>query len=343
MDKRITSAIKYITFFAIGIGMLWLTFRNQDFGSILQKIKHVHAGWLGLSVCIATLAHVSRTLRWNMMIEPLGYKPKFINTFWALCAGYFANLAIPRIGEITRCGLLSKAEDVPFNELLGTVIVERVMDVLMLLLCLLLVAVTQFDLIGGFLTENIFDPMGAKFENFTAPALWLIGFAALAVVFIGWKVLSRTEKFKGVMDKITLLLKGILDGVKSVSKVKNIPLFIFHTFFIWLMYFFSSYFCFFALDATSALDAKAGLFILVIGGIGMSAPVQGGIGAYHWIVSRGLMIYGIAETEGIVYATVVHGYQTVLVIVLGAIGFFVLMATGKKSKKQNGLQANHSK
>ncbi len=343
MNKKLISIIKYSLFFAVGIGMLWLTFRNQDFSSILQKIKNVHSGWLLLSVSVAVLAHLSRTHRWNMMIEPLGYKPRFINTFWALCAGYFANLAIPRIGEITRCGLLSKAEDVPFNELIGTVIVERVMDVLMLLLCLLLVAITQFDLIGGFLTENIFAPMGSKFSTFTAPTLWIIGLAVVAIGVAGWKLLSRTEKFKSLLHKMSTLLKGILDGVKSVKRVKNIPLFVFHTVFIWIMYFMANYFCFFALDSTSGLDAKAGLFILVIGGLGMSAPVQGGIGAYHWIVSRGLMIYGIAETEGIVYATVVHGYQTVLVIALGAIGFFVLMATGKKSKVNDGLQANHSK
>jgi uncharacterized protein (TIRG00374 family) len=337
LTKNIRSALKYILFLFIGIGMLWLTFRNQDFGAVVDKIKHVHIGWLLLSVFVAVLAHISRTVRWNMLIEPLGYKPKIINTFWALCAGYFANLAVPRIGEITRCAMLSKAENVPFNELIGTVIVERIMDVIMLLLFLILVATMEFKLIGGFLNENIILPMVQKFQNVSAMQLAIVFFILVAGCMIMYRYLARSTKFSGGIEKVIHLLKGVMDGVKSVGRLKNIPLFIFHTLFIWTMYFFASYFCFFALDATSALDARAGLFILVIGGLGMSAPVQGGIGAYHFIVSRGLMLYNIPETEGIVYATVVHGYQTILVILLGATGFFVLMATNKKSKQIHGL------
>lgn len=331
MKNKIIPAIKYLLFLAIGIGMLWLTFRNQDFSLLAEKIKTLKINWLIAAFLVAILSHLSRAARWVMLIEPLGYKPKLSNTFWALCAGYFANLAIPRIGEITRCGLLTKAEKVPFNELLGTVIVERVMDVIMLFILLVAVAAMQYHLIGDFLQTNIIQPLAGKFQNPVVLLVLVAGLVMMAVV-VYFLFFRKREKSNPMLEKITLLLKGVVDGVKSVSKLKNIPLFIFHTIFIWAMYFMATWLCFFTLDATSHLSAVAGLFILVAGGLGMSAPVQGGIGAFHYIVSRGLMLYGISETDGIIYATISHGYQTLLVIVLGAIGFFVLMATSRKSK-----------
>jgi len=177
----------------------------------------------------------------------------------------------------------------------------------------------------------------SKFQNLNLPLVIGVLVVGIIAVFAYFYFSKHSGKSKAIFEKINLLLKGVADGIKSIAKMKNKSLFIFHTLFIWVMYFFASYLCFFALDSTSMLDAKAGLFILVIGGLGMSAPVQGGIGAFHFIVSRGLMLYGISETEGIVYATIVHGYQTILVIALGAIGFFVLIATGKRIKANNGL------
>ncbi len=291
----------------------------------------MHKGWLLAGIVVSCFAHFSRAVRWKMLIEPLGHKPKISNTFWAVCAGYFANLAIPRLGEIYRCGTLGNAEKIPFNELLGTVIVERIIDVLTVFAVMLLVAAMEFDLIGGFLNETIISPLNEKIGHLASGALWVTLIGVGVLLYYGWKFISKSEKFKGVTAKINNTVKGILDGIKSVRKLKNGWLFLFHTVFIWAMYFLGSYFAFFALDSTSALGVKEGLFVLVIAGLGMAAPVQGGIGAYHWIVSHGLMLYNIPETEGIVYATMVHGYQTLLLIILGAIGTAVLLAAKKKN------------
>lgn len=343
MNKKFADALKYILFFGIGVLLLWLTFRNQNFSNILDKIKNVHLGWMILAIIASLFAHISRAIRWNMLIEPLGYKPKTVNTFWAVCAGYFANLAIPRLGEITRCGTLSNAEKIPFNELFGTVIVERIMDVLMLFIGLLIVTAMEFDLIGGFLNETIFHPITTKLQNLAGSKLWIVVIIAATVIYFLWKALSKTEKFKNIILKINNLIKGVVEGMISVRKLKSIPLFIFHTIWIWSMYFFASYLVFFALDSTAALGLKEGLVVLVIGGLGMTAPVQGGIGAYHWIVSHGLMLYNIPETDGIVYATLVHGYQTLLLILLGAIGMGILLMAAKKNPEINGLHTSDSK
>lgn len=245
--------------------------------------------------------------------------------------GYFANLAIPRIGEITRCGSLSKAENIPFNILIGTVIIERVIDLAMLAFSILIVASLEFDIMSGFLSDNLIYPLKQKF--YTSAYMWLfllsiMGILLLTIYFLKKKV--HVLRKKAWYQKVEQLIGGVLNGVRTVVKMKRNGLFVFHTFFIWIMYFFMTYSCFFALESTKTLGVKAGMFVLVIGGLGMSAPVQGGIGAYHWIVSQGLLLFDIKLTDGIVFATLVHTYQTIQVILLGLLSMILLATTSRK-------------
>ena len=340
MKSGLTSAIKYLLLLGIGILLLWLTFRHEDLGAILEKIKNADIRWILASLFFSMLAFISRAYRWNMLIEPLGYHPKLSSTSYSLMVGYFANLAIPRIGEFTRCGSLSKAENIPFHILIGTVIVERVIDLVMLAVSMLVVATLEFDLMSGFLREQLFVPLRRKFHD----GPWVLAISAsgilliLALYFLIKKYRHTLRKIKWY-GKLEQLLGGVLNGVRTVAKMKRNGLFIFHTLFIWVMYFFMTYTCFFALESTQHLGVKAGLFVLVIGGLGMSAPVQGGIGAYHWIVSQGLLLFQIELSDGITFATLVHTYQTLLVIVLGLLSLFLLFITGKKNihdKKRTG-------
>lgn len=255
-------------------------------------------------------------MRWVQLIEPLGYKPRLSTTYHAVMFGYLANMAIPRLGEISRCGALNKSDGVPFEKLIGTVIVERLMDVIMLVVCILLTAFLEFDRLGGFMNEHIFNPLFEKIGN-SSVALSI--FAVIVIVFIVVMIrIFKMENPPAFVAKIRKLMSGIADGLRSVTKIKNKGLFIFHTLFIWSMYFGMSYVCFFALPETTGLGASAALFIMVLGGIGMTAPVQGGIGAYHLLVSKGLLLYGLTETDGIVYATMSHTVATLLLIILGA-------------------------
>lgn len=315
----------------IGILLLWLTFRHEDLSQIFNKIKDAELKWVFASLFFAFLAFLSRAYRWNMLIEPLGYQPKLISTIYSLMVGYFANLAIPRIGEITRCGSLSKAENIPFNVLIGTVIIERVIDLVMLALSIFLVAALEYDIMGGFLYDNLLGPLGSKLAN--QSLIWLyLGIICLLACLLFYFVRKNLGylRTKNWFQKAEHLLSGVVNGVRTVVKMKKNGLFVFHTLFIWVMYFFMTYSCFFALQPTSHLGIKAGLFVLVIGGLGMSAPVQGGIGAYHWIVSKGLLLFNIQLTDGIVFATLVHTYQTLLVIILGLISLFMLFIANKK-------------
>ncbi|MBK6399352.1 MAG: flippase-like domain-containing protein [Bacteroidetes bacterium] len=329
MNKKAISVIKYIILLAIGVVLLWIAFRKVDLPKMIADIKNANLFWVGLSVVTSLVAFTSRAIRWNLLIEPLGYKPKLSNTCASLMIGYLANLAVPRLGEVTRCGSLNQTENVPFDKLLGTVIFERIIDVLCLLTCIILVAVSEYERLGNFLNENIFDPMKSKVHSFINSP---ISIAIVLIIFLSLLIfLFKNKKSKGFISKFTVILKGIGDGMVSVKRMKKPFQFIFHTILIWAMYFMMSYLCFFALPATSQLSWHAGLFVLVVGGLGMSAPSPGGVGSYHVLVAAGLYLYGISDQDGKTFATLMHASQTLVVIVFGALSFLYLFL-----KQKNG-------
>lgn len=315
-------ALRNLFFLAIGAMLLWLTFRNHDFSLVWEKVKAANPWWLGLSCLCSMAALISRAMRWIQLIEPLGYKPRLSTTYHAVTFAYLANMAVPRLGEISRCGALKKSDNVPFEKLVGTVIIERLADVFMLLVCIAMTAFLEFDLLGGFLYKQIIGPAIEKVGNGT----FLIVILLIIAVIAGGSLyaLFRMSNPPALIQKIRGFALGLGDGLKSITKVKNKGLFIFHSLFIWTMYFMMSYLCFFALPETTSLGPSAALFIMVLGGIGMTAPVQGGIGTYHLLVSQGLLLYGLSETDGLVYATMSHAIATLLLILLGALSMISL-------------------
>ncbi|MBL0339660.1 MAG: flippase-like domain-containing protein [Bacteroidetes bacterium] len=340
MKSKLLSGFKYLFLFSIGLGLLWLTFRKENLAEIAGKLSQADPWWLAVSVVLAIGAFYSRAIRWVMLMEPLGFKPKLSSTLYALFLGYFANLAIPRIGEITRCGALANSEKVPFNSLIGTVIVERVIDLLMLFFSMVLVAILEYDLLSRFLSEKVVSPLMDKFSFLQNPIVIAgLVLSLLLLVWILWRMSIKKENESAFSIKVRGIMHEIASGFKTILRMKNTGWFVFHTFFIWFLYFLMTWVCFFCLQSTAHLDMKAGMFVLVVGGLGMSAPVQGGIGAYHYIVSQGLQLFGVSSTDGIVYATLVHTTQTLLVVFLGIFALVMLFISGKKksSNEQAGV------
>ena len=334
MNKILLSVIKYVVIFSIGIALLWLAFRGVKLKNTIDEMLQANLFWVLVSVAASLVAFVSRAIRWNMLIEPLGFKPSLSNTSAALMIGYLANLAIPRLGEVTRCGTLSRTEKLPFNSLLGTVIIERIIDVLCLMICIVFVALTEYDLLGNFLSQNIFNPAANKLNSAINSPLVITIFATILIIFL-YFIFRKNNNKNTFSEKFLSLLKGIVNGIDSVRKLKNPIAFIFHTILIWVMYYLMSYTCFYALEATSLLNWHAALFVLVVGGIGMSAPVQGGTGAYHLLVSQGLILYGVSREHGLAFATLMHTSQILIVILLGGLSFLYLSL-----KKQNATTNN---
>jgi uncharacterized protein (TIRG00374 family) len=334
MKKTLLSILKYLLILAIGITLLWLAFRGVSLKETVDHMLQANFFWLFVSIAASLVAFVSRALRWNMLIEPLGYKPSISNTTAALMIGYLANLAVPRLGEVTRCGTLSRTEKVPFDSLLGTVIIERIVDVLSLLVLILLVAVVEFNRLGNLLMVNVYNPITNKLSGAIHSPLFIGIFMSMVALIVLYFILKKKKNSGTLSQKFLGILKSVFGGIDTIRKLKSPLGFLFHTVLIWSMYFLMSYTCFFALQETSVLDWRAGLFVLVAGGMGMSAPVQGGLGTYHMLVSEGLMLYGIEKIPSLTFATLMHTSQTLVVIILGAFAFLYLFLKRRNAQIQ---------
>jgi uncharacterized protein (TIRG00374 family) len=332
LRKGILQTFKFLAFFAVGCILLWFAFRSVNFSKLWVELKEADYSWLLLSVLFAFFAFISRARRWVLLVYSLGFKPSTRNAFYALMTGYLANIALPRIGEITRCVALGKKEKIPVDQLIGTVVVERTIDFFSLLAIMIIMIFTSGDQIGLFLKESILQPIQQKifiiFGN--TRALW-IGLLAVGVItlflMIRYKRNLRKIRF---FSKMFDLARGIIHGLKTITNLKRKWEFIFHTIFIWINYALMTWVVVFALPSTSHITFGNSIFILVIGGLAMSAPVQSGLGAFHYIVSRGLLIVnGIPVEDGLAYALLTHESQLVFVAIIGAISFFIIFRKEK--------------
>lgn len=323
MRKGAIQSLKFLAFLAVGILLLWFAFRKVDAGKFIDDLRGANYYWLILSVLFGFFAFVSRARRWILLINPLGYNPSLKNSFYALMTGYLANLALPRMGEITRCVALGKKGKIPVDQLIGTVVVERSIDFISLMLIMIALIFTSGDQVGLFLKNSIQIPIQKMFG--VTWVIWLILFIVLAVIFfllVRYKKSLRKFRFFSKMFDVG---RGVINGLKTISTMEKKWEFLFHTIFIWLNYALMTWVVFFSLESTSFLTFRDSIFILVIGGLGMSAPVSGGIGAFHYIVQQGLYIVkGIPLEDGFAYATLTHESQLIFVVITGAISFFII-------------------
>jgi glycosyltransferase 2 family protein len=335
LRKNILQTLKFIAFLLVGLALMWLAFRSVNFKKLSSELRQADYSWLLLSVFFGFLAFLSRARRWELLIHPLGYRPSFMNSFYALMTGYLANLALPRIGEITRCVALGKKEKIPVDQLIGTVVVERTVDFLSLLTIMVVLIFTSSADIGIFMKESILVPIE---QNVVAVfgstwILWIIlfviGSASLGFM-IGYRHSLRKIRF---FAKMFDLAKGVINGLKTITNLKRKWEFIFHTIFIWVNYALMTWVVVFSLEVTSHITFGNSIFLLVIGGLAMSAPVQSGLGAFHYIISRGLLIVqGIPLEDGLIYALLTHESQLIFVVIIGTISFFMIFRRHSKDE-----------
>lgn len=320
MKLKLLKLLQFIGFLGLGLVLFWLVYKDQDIDRIESILKNdVNYTWIWISIFLGVLSHISRAMRWGLMIEPLGRRPGLLNTFLSVMVGYLMNLVIPRMGEISRCGVLSRYEKISFAKLIGTVVTERIIDILMLLLLTLLVIITQFGKILQFLENN--PDIQAKVSGMVLSPWFLSGITLILIIFYLFrKKIQRSVLF----SRIYLTLKKFGEGLKTIRNMRNKWAFISHTLFIWLMYYLMLYVAFFAFDFTSHLSVFAGLTTFILGSYGMVAPVQGGIGAWHFMVIQSLFVYGIAKPDGVVFAFLAHSTMTAMLIVIGLISMLVL-------------------
>ncbi|HQG35987.1 MAG TPA: lysylphosphatidylglycerol synthase transmembrane domain-containing protein [Bacteroidales bacterium] len=332
LKRSLTQALKFIAFLIAGIALLWLAFRKVNFSELIIRLSEARYEWLILSIIFASLAYVSRARRWVLLVNPLGYKPGFRNTFYAIMIGYLANIALPRLGEVIRCIALGRKEKIPASQLFGTVVIERTVDVISCLLIMIVMLLVKGSMLGSFLMENVYNPLREKIILLFGSTLvfWI---ALLVLMFVSLYLIYRfRNNLKKIrfFDKLFNVLKGIFTGLKTIMTLERKKEFLFHTLFIWTNYAIMTWVVFFSLKSTSSLDFADGIFILILGSISTLVPVQGGIGAFHFIISRGLnVIYGISLEDGLAYAVLSHESQLIFSAILGFIAFYALVKKDK--------------
>ena len=328
MKENIKKVLNYLIFLGLAILLLYFAFRKVDVKILVNGFKEANYFWVTASLIIAVIANIFRALRWRLLMEPLGANPPLKNVFCAVLIGYLANFAFPRIGEITRCGTLKKTDNISFESLIGTVLVERASDLVMLLICIVTVFLIKIDFFGEFLLTKIFKPLFFKASGFSYTTVILIA-AFFAFSYLLLHLIRKNVFGRKIKIRVKSMYYGIIDGLKSVVRMKKRVLFITYSFAVWGCYLLMTWVLMFATVPTSHLTIIDGLFVMVVGSFGMIVPVQGGFGAFHLITAMGLGIFGISNENGLVFATIGHESQMLLYIALGTIAMAVLFLKRK--------------
>ncbi len=316
-------SIQYLIGIIVAVAMMFFAFKDIEWKEIQRGFNEANYFWIGVSMLIGILEKIIRASRWNMLLRASGHNPRLISTFCGVAVGYLANMVLPRMGEVTRCGVVYKADNIPVAQVFGTVVLERIIDVITLLLVILLALGIEYDIFYHWLVQTFhFSPeQQQKFLLFIV-LLSILGIVFLIILVKNWKKFNPKNKW---LIKVKAFLEGLWEGLISIRKVKNIPLFLFYTVLIWLCYTLTTYCIFLALPSTVHLGLSAALVVTLIGAVGMAAPVQGGIGVYHYVVSQSMIAYHISTEQSLVSATLNHTAQAMLVVIAGFICMIIAM------------------
>jgi hypothetical protein len=332
MNKSTKSIIQFIVLLGVGILLVWLSFRSvwTEKEKIADSFKSANYFWVGISVLISFFSHFLRAYRWNYLLKPAGYSVKPTNAVGAVLVGYFANYGLPRMGEITRCTLVTKYDDVPFEVALGTVITERIVDLLLLIVIFFLTLFAQFSQLKELTVKYLYNPLMLKLSGISEhPTKFIV---LISVLLVGAVTLFLIrKKISGLLKgKFGNIIKGFGKGLSSVKDIDKKFQFIVLSLAIWASYFYSLYVCFFAFEGTSNLGHSECLAILLFGTLGVVFS-PGGLGAYPAIVTALLTYYGIEQISAFSFPWMAWTSQFILIVVLGLLSL-VLLPIINKSK-----------
>lgn len=331
MNKSTKSIIQFVVLLGVGILLAWLSIKSVwgEREKIGDSFKTANYFWVGVSLLIAFFSHFLRAFRWNYLLKPVGYSVKPINAIGAVLVGYFANYGLPRMGELTRCTLVAKYDDVPFEVALGTVITERIVDMLLLVVIFVITLFAQFSQLQNLAVEYIVDPMMGKLSGISAqPVKFIILISILVIAFIGF-MLVRKKLAKALTGKFGNILKGFGKGLSSVKDIDRKFQFIVLSVAIWASYFYSLYACFFAFAGTSELGHSECLVLLLFGTFGVVFS-PGGLGAYPAIITALLTYtYHIEKISAVAFPWMAWSSQFILIVVLGIISLILLPIINK--------------
>ena len=325
MQKRLISFIKYAFFLGLGIFLVWWSIHkmsDKDYHDFINALKTANYYLLIPVFFIITASHISRALRWKILMRSMGYNPKFSNTFCAVMVGYLANFAFPRLGEILKCTILGKYEKVPPDKLIGTILVERAVDLLSFFIIIIISLLTQAKVVGGY-AKDAFNEYFLSQNKEAALIKIIAGIFIVVIIFFLLKFIFRKYLHIKLVQRIKNIFTGIKVGLLSVKNLPNKGLFIFHSIFIWACYLGGTYIGFFAIKETSVLPALAAFPVLVFGTVA-TIITPGGIGSYPELLMDAMKLYDIPEGFGKANGLLQWAAQFLLTLVIGFTSVIIL-------------------
>jgi len=328
MKKKLFTILKYTFFLALGFFLVWWQFDKMTTlqkSQFFESLKNANY-WLILPIVImAILSHISRAVRWKILIEPMGYKPSTANTFYSVMSGYLANTFLPRVGEILKCSLLSRYEKIPLNKLIGTILIERLFDFTCYLVLIVVTILIQIKHVSAFVKDK-FAQIANKNRGFPLG----LKLAIVVLVIIVLIIILRWVFKKYAHHRYIISIKGFhigfREGLNSIRYLKNRGWFLAHTLFIWTLYLMQIYIGFSALSATAHLGITEACSVLSLATLAMIVS-PGGIGAFPLAVQEVLLIYNV---DNISFGWLIWGVSTAIIIVIGLFSFLLLIYKNKK-------------
>ncbi len=321
----LNTLIKVVLPLALGVFIIYYLFRDIDFNDVWHIIKDANWGILVFSLLFGLIGHTLRGYRWDLFIDPLGYKARIANLSYAIYGGYAVNFALPRAGEIWKCGIIAKEEKIPFTKLFGTMILDRIFDSLtVIFICLIAFLFNmQFFITQLKQNQDTFDMVLAVLQS---PLLYILLAAAAITTYIIFKFFK--ENF--IVRKVKEFIRGMIKDAKAIWNMKTKGKLALFTIGIWTSYFLYFYVTFFAFDFTENLGFTAGLIAFALSSLSMGVPSNGGLGPWQVAVIAALSIYGVSDLEAKAFAVGVFGIQSLWVIALGLFGFVMLALNKRK-------------
>ena len=310
-------------FAALALFLLYFAFQGVDLNAVWESAKEAQWGYIALSVALGYIAILSRGQRWTYVLRHLGYPTTMWRAVHATGIGYLVNMAIPRAGEVARATALNRADKTPVNVLIGTILIERTIDLLMMAGLLGLAFLSASEELSALIDLTQTDQATDAGPGIPWGSIFLGLFIAAGL--FGWLFRARL-KTTPFYAKVRDFLKGMLEGIKAVGQLPNQWAFWAHTFFIWGCYYAMVYVCFYALPFTADVTPAQGLFVMMAASLGVLIPVPGGVGAYHYLVAMALVVLGLPYAQGLAFATIVHAAQAIMLMSSGVIGLIGLSA-----------------
>jgi hypothetical protein len=329
MKTILTNIAKIIAPILLGGAILYWMYRGEDF----MRLRHVlleemNWTWMLLSFPFGILAQLFRGWRWKQTLEPIDEHPRTSTSIYAIFLSYAVSLIIPRLGEFTRCGVLKRFDGCSFSKALGTVVTERAIDTLLMGTVAGLTLLFQLSVFGTFFTQTG-TSLDTIFERFSLTGYLVTAVCAIAILIL----LHILFQSLNIYSKVKTTISGVWQGVISLKDVKNLPLFIFFTFGIWVSYFLHYYLTFFCFEATEHLGLACALVTFVVGSIAVIVPTPNGAGPWHFAVKTMLILYGVVDEYALYFVLIVHTVQTMLVVALGIYAWAALSFTKRQINK----------